>query len=126
MTPRLRGPFARCTAKRPPFRGSAIGVREFRTARSAEQPLPFLLVSHQLKRRVSMHKRLMLMSLALVVLTSCGKLSSPVAPVPPSNVVSPSRVKDPSEAIGVDAANVIMTMVRAHLAGAAPDSGWVV
>src|SRR5258706_14660682 len=73
-----------------------------------------------------MQKRLMLMSLALVVLTSCGKLSSPVAPVPPSNVVAPSRAKDPSEAMGVDAANVIMTMVRAHLAGAAPDSGWVV
>ena len=73
-----------------------------------------------------MQKRLMLMSLALVVLTSCGKLSSPVAPVPPSTVVAPSRIKDPSEAIGMDAANVIMTMVRAHLAGAAPDSGWVV
>lgn len=73
-----------------------------------------------------MQKRLILMSLALVVLTSCGTLSSPVAPVAPSNVVAPSGVNEANASPAVDAATLVMTSVRAHQAGFAPNAGWVV
>lgn len=71
-------------------------------------------------------KRLVLLSLALAVLTSCGKITSPVAPASPSNVVEPARAKDPNAATTVSAANLVVRSVRAHQAGAAPDAGWAV
>lgn len=69
-----------------------------------------------------MQKLIVALGLALVTLTGCGGKSI-LSPDMPSNTVDPSRAR-PTEG-QVSAVHVVATSVQAHLAGAAPDSGWV-
>jgi hypothetical protein len=70
-----------------------------------------------------MQKQIIVLGLALVSLTGCGGKSI-LSPDMPSNTIDPSRAR-PTEG-QVSTVHVVATSVQAHLAGAAPDSGWVV